>query len=289
MDYSVKLLLKLLVFFILVQLLGLAAGVVILKDINTNPYVKEAFSVTPSPEDVSNAILFFIYMLFGTVVLFSFIKFVKNQFMFRLLEVFLISSSSSIVFYAVLRLFFSFGYDQSMTLGIIIGLVLGGLKFFYGQIKNTATILSTAGVGVVFGVSLGVVPSVIFLILLSVYDFFAVFITKHMVEMASFMVKQDLAFTVTSRLSVPSTSNQGKPEEKRVDLGGGDLLAPVLLEVSLLSFSPVASLMVFIGAIISFSVFIFILYKEKNVYPALPPIVMGMFLFLSLGFILKLY
>ncbi|MEK6981719.1 MAG: presenilin family intramembrane aspartyl protease [Candidatus Micrarchaeota archaeon] len=289
MNYSAKLLLKLLGFFILVQLLGLVTGVVIVNDINTNPYVKEAFSVSVSSEDTANAIFFFIYMLFGTLVLLSFIKFVKNPIIFKFLEVFLISTSSSIIFYAVFRLLFYFGFDQSMGLAIIAGLVLGGLKFFYGQLKNTATILSTAGVGVVFGVSLGVQPAVIFLLLLSVYDFFAVFITKHMVELATFMVKQDLAFTVTSRVNVPSKTEYGKSEEKRVDLGGGDLLAPVLLEVSLLSFSPIASAMVFIGAIISFSAFIFILYKEKNVYPALPPIVLGMFLFLSLGFLLRLY
>ena len=110
-----------------------------------------------------------------------------------------------------------------------------------------------------------------------------------MVEMANFMVKQDLALTVTSSVNVSSTTTSGKIEEKRIDLGGGDLLVPVLLEVSLLSFSPIASAMVFIGAIVSFSAFIFILYKEKNVYPALPPIVLGMFLFLSLGFLLRLY
>ena len=88
-------------------------------------------------------------MLFGTLVLLSFIKFVKNPIIFKFLEVFLISTSSSIIFYAVFRLLFYFGFDQSMGLAIIAGLVLGGLKFFYGQLKNTATILSTAGVGVV--------------------------------------------------------------------------------------------------------------------------------------------
>ena len=58
MNYSAKLLLKLLGFFILVQLLGLVTGVVIVNDINTNPYVKEAFSVSVSSEDTANAIFF---------------------------------------------------------------------------------------------------------------------------------------------------------------------------------------------------------------------------------------
>ena len=58
--------------------------------------------------------------------------------------------------------------------------------------KNTAAILVTAGVGTIFGVSMGILPLLMFLILLAVYDFLSVFVTKHMGEMAEFIVKKDL-------------------------------------------------------------------------------------------------
>jgi presenilin-like A22 family membrane protease len=199
------------------------------------------------------------------------------------MEFLMIASASSIAIYAVFRVVLDM--ETSTVLGIVFGLMFSGARLMFPELKNAAAVMAAAGVGTVFGVSLGLIPLVIFLILLSVYDFLAVFKTKHMVEMANFVVQKNFAFTVTAK--APATKMGEK--EQRLDLGTGDLIAPVMLEVATLQFNPIASLFVFVGAVVSFGLFIGIVYKKKMVLPALPPIVAGMIITLLLGFLIGAY
>jgi presenilin-like A22 family membrane protease len=272
-----------LVFFIMAQVLGIFTGLTILSDINKNPYVEELV-ITSNAEEPSNALFFIAYILFGAVFMIALIRLLgKVPLVFILMEFMLIATSSSIVFYAVLRLVL--GYDVSTMVAIVMGLAFSGLKQLRPGFKNAAAIMATAGVGVIFGVSLGILPLIIFLVFLSVYDYLSVFMTKHMVELANFVVKKDLAFTVTARAPPPRKGMK----EQRIDLGTGDMIAPVMLEVSALSISPVATAFVFVGAVVSLGLFLTLVWKSKMVLPALPPIVFGMIISLLLGFLIGLY
>lgn len=272
-----------LAFFIIAQLLGMYTGAMILLDMTQNPYVS-GLVVTADAEEPLNAVLFLVYVLMGAAVMMLLIRlFGLHPLVFRVMEFVLIATSSSIVFYAFLRLFA--GYEASMTLGIALGLALSSAKMLRPQLKNAAAILATAGVGVIFGISLGMLPVILFLILLSIYDYLSVFATKHMVALADFVVQKDLAFTVTAK-APPVRPGE---KERRIDLGTGDLIAPIIMEVSALAFNPVATLFVFAGAVISMGMFLFLVSKKRMVLPALPPIVLGMIVFLLIGFLLKAY
>jgi presenilin-like A22 family membrane protease len=254
-----------------------------LRDMEKNPYVS-SLVVTSNANEPSNALFFMLYILLGAVIMVLMIRlFGMLGIFFRALEFILISTSSSIVFYAFLRLFI--GYDTATVLAIALALIFAGTRAFLPFLKNAAAILATAGVGVVFGVSLGLLPLILFLIFLSFYDFLSVFTTKHMVEMANFIVKKDLAFTVTAR-APPAKPGE---KEKRIDLGTGDLIAPIMLEVSVLTLSPVATAMVFLGAVSSMAIVLTLVWNKKMVLPALPPIVLGMIVGLLAGFLLGLY
>ncbi len=267
-------------FFVLSQLLGIYTGAVILNDFYENPYVS-SLVVTSDTESPANAVFFMLYILVGAAVMIFLIrKFGLHFIIFRIMEFLLLSTASSIVFYSFLRIFF--GFDVSTLGGIILGLSLASIKIFKPSFKNAAAILATAGVGVIFGISLGPLPVIIFLLLLSVYDYISVFKTKHMVEMAEYIVKKDLAFTVTSKEII-----EGK--ERRIDLGTGDLIAPVIFEVSVLSYSPAATVFIFLGAFISLAVFLLLVWRKRMVLPALPPLVFGMLVFFILGMLLGFY
>lgn len=267
-------------FFILSQALGIYTGVVILTDITENPYVSSLVVTTDTASPV-NALLFIVYVLVGAAVMMILIrKFGLHLIVFRIMEFLLISTASSIVFYSFLRIFY--GYEVSTLGGMMLGLTLAAVKLFRPSFKNTAAVLATAGVGVIFGISLAPLPVIIFLLLLAIYDYISVFKTKHMVEMADFVVKKDLAFTVTSKAIV-----EGK--ERRIDLGTGDLIAPVIFEVSTLTYSPVATIFVFTGALVALAVFLMMVWKKRVVLPALPPLVFGMLLFFFLGMVLGFY
>jgi presenilin-like A22 family membrane protease len=278
-----RLLAAMLSFFILAQILGIYTGLIIINDFTRNPYVN-SLVVTQDAEDPLNAAYFILYVLFGAVVMMVLIRYFNLMpVIFRIMEFWLIASASSIVFYAFLRL--ALDYEVSTIAAIALGLAFSGIKLFRPELKNSAAILATAGVGVIFGISLGLIPVILFLILLSIYDFISVFATRHMVEMAEFIIKKDLAFTVTATAPPP------KPGEKmqRMDLGTGDLIAPVMLEVSAMAYNPLATVFVFAGAIVALALFMVAVYKKKMVLPALPPIVLGMVLSLMMGFLLNFY
>ncbi|MEW6748665.1 MAG: presenilin family intramembrane aspartyl protease [Candidatus Micrarchaeota archaeon] len=278
-----RLLSAMLMMFVIAQVLGVFTGLVILQDIAQNPYVT-SLVVTTDSDDPMNAVFFTIYILLGAASMLLLIRlFGKLPILIRIMEFMLISSSSSIVIYAFLR--FVAGFEISTLGAILIALAFSGAKMLYPRLKNAAAVMATAGVGVIFGISLGLVPLVLFLILLSIYDFLSVFLTRHMVEMAEFVVKKDVAFTITARAPPPVP---GAPEQ-RLDLGTGDMIAPIMLEVSALSFNPVATVFVFVGAVVSLGLFLLLVFRKKMVLPALPPIVLGMIVSLMIGFLLGFY
>ncbi len=281
--FPMKLIGTILAFFMIAQILGIFTGFIVLTDLYRNPYVSFLVITTDSEQPV-NALLFVLYILFGAVLMMVLVKFFSHHFfIFRILEFMLIAAASSIVFYAFLRL--TSGYTISTFGGIILGLLFSTTKLAMHSLKNAAAIFATAGVGVVFGISLGIVPLIFFLIFLSIYDYISVFATKHMVELADFVVEKDLAFTVTAK-ELPVRPGA---REKRIDLGTGDLIAPIMLEVSALSFSVAAAGLVFLGAMVSMSIFLALVWKKRTVLPALPPIVLGMVSGLLAGFILGFY
>jgi presenilin-like A22 family membrane protease len=278
-----RLITAILAFFIIAQLLGIFTGLTILLDMTRNPFVT-SLVVTGNVDNPANAVFFIVYMLLGAVVMIILMRIFRlHVVVFRVLEFVMIATSSSIVFYAFLRL--ALGYGDSTMMGIIMGLAFAAAKGLRPSLKNAAAILATAGVGVVFGISLGLFPVVLFLILLSIYDYLSVFTTKHMVEMANFVVQKDLAFTVTARGPPPAPGER----EQRVDLGTGDMVAPIMLEVSAMTFNPVATVFAFAGAVISLWLFLFYVWKKKMVLPALPPIVLGMLTALLIGFLVHAY
>jgi len=276
-----RLIFYLLGFFLLAQIVGMFAGSMIIADYYSNPYVS-SLVVTTDSSSPFNALFFIGYIIFSAALIIFVIRKLKaNYLLFRAIEFMLISTASSLVFYSVLRLVL--GYEMSTVVGILLGLSFAGAKVKLPQLKNAAAIMATAGVGVIFGVSLGVVPIIIFLTLLSIYDFLSVFITRHMVEIANYVIQKDLAFTVTARQALP-----GEPV-KRIDLGTGDLIAPVMLEVSLMPYSFNAALFAMIGSLVAMGLFLTLVWKKKLILPALPPIVLGMVAFLILGFVIGAY
>jgi presenilin-like A22 family membrane protease len=264
-------------------LLGIFTGITVLLDLSKNPYVT-SLVMTGNVNNPINAVFFIIYMLLGAVLMIILMRIFRLRIVaFRLLEFVMIAATSSIVFYAFLRL--ALGYGDSTALGIILGLAFAAAKILRPSLKNAAAILATAGVGVIFGISLGLVPVVLFLMLLAIYDYLSVFSTKHMVEMANFVVQRNLAFTVTA---MAPPARQGE-KEQRVDLGTGDMVAPVMMEVSALAYNPVAAAFVFVGAIVALALFLNYVWKKKMILPALPPIVLGMFVALMIGFLIGAY
>ena len=133
------------------------------------------------------------------------------------------------------------------------------------KFRNIVSIITIAGAGGLIGLALGIVPVLVFIILLSIYDLIAVFGKKHMVTIGKAVTKKNLAFTV----SMPT-------KKHTFELGNGDLVIPLITAVSVyanglfINNGLVAGLVLgasFIGLILS----IYLVGVKKFAMPALPP------------------
>lgn len=208
----------LLLVFLVTQVLGVAVGAILIGEIASGE-MEQPTIVTENPDDPINAVALIAGILFFTGMLLLFMLFFKGAKLFRLLELFVVFTASLIVFSAIIP-----------GAAFIFAVELVALKLLLPKsvlVRNASAVIAIAGVGALIGVTLGVIPVLVFLILLSVYDFIAVFKTKHMVKLAKGISKRNLSFTV----AIPT-------KEHTFELGTGDLVLPLVFAVSVMNASP---------------------------------------------------
>jgi len=160
---------------------------------------------------------------------------------------------------------------------ILLVLFLAWKKYSIILLHNLMVCLSIAGIGVIMGSVFDPIAIVIFLVLFSVYDFIAVYKTKHMIKMAKEMVKTKAIMGIITPFSFSGLLDDFGKKKKGdfLILGGGDLAFPLFLVSSVTinyGVKEALFLTVFctIGLAASFSLFIF--QKKRRAIPALPPI-----------------
>ncbi|MCX6772212.1 MAG: presenilin family intramembrane aspartyl protease [Candidatus Micrarchaeota archaeon] len=177
-------------------------------------------------------------------------------------------------------------FATAIVLGMVLGLALAAVKYFKDEAKNAAAIISSAGVAALFGFSLGFLPAVVFIVMLSLYDYIAVFKTKHMITMARELSTRQLSFAVTAKSAPKRMPTEPEPayvqranrEGERLDLGTGDLSVPAMISVSAYSLGPngmIYAIAVAIGSTLSLYALLKFVSKERVFLPALPPICLG--------------
>jgi presenilin-like A22 family membrane protease len=179
-------------------------------------------------------------------------------------------------------------------------------------IKNIPELFIYSGLAIIFAPLLNVWGAVLLLILISIYDMYAVWQSKHMVKLAKFQldsgkfagfnvsyknkdnekteIKKVESKKVVSKIiksksklnknEIPSSNNPTK--QKSAILGGGDVAFPLLLSSTLLlsvgwGFAIASSM----GAAVGLATLLFLSVKDKF-YPAMPFISLGCFLGIGL-------
>jgi len=174
--------------------------------------------------------------------------------------------------------------------------VLGFLLFVWFIFRNVIAhnlviVLAVAAIAVIFGLNLTPFAAVIILLFLAVYDYWAVYKTKHMVKMFSGMAKANVHFSLIIPFNFKGLLQKTKnvsPLTEFMFLGTGDVVLPAILVIASLKINIFTSLMVALGAILGLIVLhiIFILQKERAPMPGLPPIVLGSLLGFLAGLLL---
>lgn len=164
-----------------------------------------------------------------------------------------------------------------------IPLILVALLIFWWLWKpsvlsqDTLMVLGIAGMGSVLGLALKPEILIPLLVIFSIYDFIAVYKTKHMVRMAKEMIAQRaiLGFVIPPSLFGFKESLVGiQPGGKFLVLGGGDIVFPLLFSVSLIPQGILSTIIVAIFSVIGLfaSFHFFVSQKVRQPIPALPPI-----------------
>ncbi len=172
-------------------------------------------------------------------------------------------------------IFFEIWFPEPIPLFLISLLLFWWIKKPSVFNQNLLMIFGIVGISIILGLQMKPEVIVLLLILLSIYDFIAVYKTKHMVKMAQEMIEQRVIFG----LIVPSDVFGFKeslakiaPGGKFLILGGGDVAFPLLFSVSLLSKGIFASLIVVFFALFGLLANFYLLLRQtpRKPIPALP-------------------
>src|SRR3989454_1043558 len=119
------------------------------------------------------------------------------------------------------------------------------VKFPEWYVVDTIGFVTAAGVTAILGISFGLLPAILLLLALAVYDAWAVYRTKHMITLADELTSQRLP----SLLVIPKKAGYSFREQKSLKgqiaageereamfIGLGDLIIPGILSVSAFTF-----------------------------------------------------
>lgn len=141
-------------------------------------------------------------------------------------------------------------------------------------------VLGCAGIAANLGGAMRPAGVAITIAVLATYDIVAVYVTKHMVEMAESMLRRKVFFAMIlsahpGDLLLPVTTVTSG--SSFVFLGTGDVVLPALLVASVAVIDPRAAVLVAVGALYGAAVLhvIFLSRHERPPMPALPPIAAG--------------
>jgi presenilin-like A22 family membrane protease len=142
-------------------------------------------------------------------------------------------------------------YAIPFVIAIICALSLTLLvhKFPEWYVVDVVGVVMAIGAVVILGVTFAILPAVVLLMILAVYDAISVYKTKHMISLADSVIELNLPVLLVIPKKLGYSYRQEKPrlkeqlesgqEREAMFMGLGDIVIPSLLVVSSLAFLPV--------------------------------------------------
>ncbi len=177
---------------------------------------------------------------------------------------------------------------------LLIAVAFAFMRIFKPNIiaQNLSELFIYGGLAAIFVPIINVKSAALFLIIIAVYDFIAVFKTKHMVTLAKFQTENRIFaglfvpkhITAKSVVSSISAAAKKQPQKEKYSdsgdyaiIGGGDIGFPLLFAgAAMVNFGLAKTLIIPIAATIALGVLLAISKKGKF-YPAMPFIAVGCF------------
>jgi len=297
-----------------VQFGGLLFGTLVLHGI-PNTYLKSNQS-----SFIGNGAIGILYYVASiaafALILVLIFKLYSGKRFFLILEGIIVFITSIFVFLVVIgtivgntqQLIFGNGPILEILAAAAFAFLLVVMKNKWQKLRNTTVIISSIGAGLVLGLFFTFPMALIFMGLLAIYDFIAVFITKHMITISNAAMSNNLAFFIdaneleavpkssltTKELKEYNATIRGKVKsrfpalkdfEKRnmvpvvanIGLGNGDLGVPLMVSLAAYGMTGNFTLSLFVtaGAALGLILTMLILRRYKRALPAIPPLLLG--------------
>jgi len=233
------------------------------------PFETAGMKAFENPESVFNAVFFFALVLCFTAAILVILKFGGMKFV-HLFMLFAVAATIYWVLSALVPIIlniFHIAFVPSLDIfPLIVALALTALLYFRPEwyVIDAVGLLVASGVASIFGISLQVLPVIVLLVILAVYDAVSVYGTKHMVSLASSVVEMrvPLLFVLPRRrkfslLAAKGRAGRAERAEKAGQEGGkeqqelgsgeaffmglGDAIIPAILAVSAYRYASFAS------------------------------------------------
>ncbi len=238
--------------------------------------------LTESPSSIYSVFQFVIMFAVATLLLYIILKYYKKAWVIQALFYLAIIEGLFVFSYA----YFEWPYFIYMMVFLL------GSLFIYKNVlaHNVIIIFVITAIASIFGLNFEPNSVVVILILLAIYDYWAVYKTKHMVTMFKQIAEKKIHFAIIIPHDLKGLFKKIKDVHPSVDfmfLGTGDIALPAILVVSALKVSVSASLWTILGAMGGF-ILLFILFTgqvKRKPMPGLPPIVLGTILGYLVSFI----
>ena len=277
--------------FLITQFIGLYVVSYYSQDEKKLPYGMESPEIEKDSDYTKLLVMIIIAFIFAIVLFFFLTKFDFSK-IIRFWFFFVVALALGIFFNVFIG-----NWKYATIIAFAVALFLSYLKIYKRNIlvHNSTELMIYPGIAAVFVPLLSIYTIFAFLIIISLYDMWAVWHSGVMQKMAKYQMN---TLKVFSGFFIPYISKKQKEKIKKMSkselnknkvkinvaiLGGGDIIFPIITAgVILNSLGIFHSLFIIFGATLGLG-YLFYISEKKKFYPAMPFITGGM----VLGFVLS--
>ena len=217
---------------------GIILAVQFLSLLLAQPMNAEGMQAFENPDSTANSLYYIVVILVFTFLLLMALR--RNmQWIIQLVVLLAVASTIYYVFMALMLLVTDSGTVinvVSFSFAIVLTVLL--YKFPEWYVINTIGLIIGAGASAIFGISLSIIPVIVLLSLLAIYDAISVYKTKHMIDLAEGVMdlRLPILFVIPKKLNYSFIKDNFKKEEgeerEAFFMGLGDAVMPTILVVS---------------------------------------------------------
>ncbi len=212
------------------------------------PFQAAGLQAFEDPEDTANSLWYIVLIIVFTAG----ILYAQKKGWTKVIQGVILFAVGSTVAYVIAPLLMDFGLaaTPSWLTGAAIAIAATVALYVHPEwyVVDIVGILVAAGAAAIFGISLGIIPVIVLLVLLAVYDAIAVYKTRHMLALADSVMELRLPvllvipkvtnYSFRSEVTqLKEASSENKAERSALFMGLGDLVMPTILVVSAIHFA----------------------------------------------------